>query len=38
VGDFPSREYWAGLRADHVPDTLHFVMDEYQRKYIDNKV
>ena len=38
VGDFPSSEYWAGLQADHVPDTLHFVMEEYRRKYIDNKV
>jgi glycosyltransferase involved in cell wall biosynthesis len=27
-----SREYWAGLRADHVPETLHFVMKEYDRK------
>jgi glycosyltransferase involved in cell wall biosynthesis len=24
-----SREYWAGLRADHVPETLHFVMKNY---------
>lgn len=26
------REYWAGFRADHVPETLHFVMKEYDRK------
>lgn len=31
AGDFLSREYWTGLRADHVPDTLHFVMEEYER-------
>ena len=24
-----SREYWAGVRADHVPETLHFVMKNY---------
>jgi glycosyltransferase involved in cell wall biosynthesis len=27
-----SREYWAGLKADHVPETLHFVMKDYDRK------
>ena len=27
-----SRKYWAGLRADHVPETLHFVMKDYDRK------
>jgi glycosyltransferase involved in cell wall biosynthesis len=27
-----SPEYWAGLRADHVPETLHFVMKNYDRK------
>jgi glycosyltransferase involved in cell wall biosynthesis len=27
-----SREYWAGLRADHVPETLHFVMKNYEGK------
>jgi len=27
-----SREYWAGLRADHVPESLHFVMKNYDRK------
>lgn len=27
-----SREYWAGLRAHHAPETLHFVMEEYDRK------
>jgi len=26
-----SPEYWAGVRADHVPDTLHFVMKEYDK-------
>jgi len=25
-----SREYWAGLTADHVPETLHFVMKKYE--------
>jgi glycosyltransferase involved in cell wall biosynthesis len=24
--------FWAGLRADHVPETLHFVMKDYDRK------
>lgn len=27
-----SRDYWAGLRADHVPETLHFVMRDYDRQ------
>ena len=27
-----SSDYWAGLRADHVPETLHFVMKNYDRK------
>lgn len=27
-----SLEYWAGVRADHVPGTLHFVMEKYNRK------
>jgi glycosyltransferase involved in cell wall biosynthesis len=27
-----SGAYWAGLRADHVPETLHFVMKDYDRK------
>lgn len=27
-----SREYWAGVRADHVPETLHFVMARYESK------
>lgn len=26
-----SKEYWSGLRAYHVPNTLHFVMEEYER-------
>lgn len=25
-----SREYWAGLRTDHVPETLHVVMKNYE--------
>lgn len=25
-----SREFWAGLAADHVPETLHFVMKKYE--------
>ena len=29
---FFSRDYWAGLRADHVSETLHFVMKEHERK------
>jgi len=24
-----SREYWAGLKADHAPETLHFVMKKH---------
>jgi hypothetical protein len=27
-----SRDYWAGLKADHVPETLHFVMKHYDRQ------
>lgn len=27
-----SRSYWSGLRADHVPETLHFVMMASERK------
>jgi glycosyltransferase involved in cell wall biosynthesis len=27
-----SHEYWAGLRADHVPESLHFVMKKEIRK------
>ena len=27
-----SRDYWAGLRAEHVPETLHFVMKDYDRQ------
>lgn len=26
-----SSQYWSGLKADHVPDTLHFVMEKYER-------
>jgi glycosyltransferase involved in cell wall biosynthesis len=27
-----SRDYWAGMRADHVPETLHFVMKDHDRR------
>jgi glycosyltransferase involved in cell wall biosynthesis len=27
-----SRDYWAGLRADHAPETLHYVMKDYERQ------
>jgi len=27
---FFSREYWTGLKADHAPETLHFVMKNYE--------
>jgi glycosyltransferase involved in cell wall biosynthesis len=27
-----SHEYWEALRADHVPNTLHFVMKVYEQK------
>jgi mannosyltransferase len=26
------RQFWVGMRAQHVPDTLHFVMQEYEHK------
>ena len=26
-----SSQYWSGLKADHVPDTLHFAMEKYER-------
>ena len=29
-----ARDYWAGLRADHVPQTLHFVMEKYAHERI----
>lgn len=32
-----SKEYWSGLRAQHVPDTLHFVMEVYERNRITGK-
>ena len=32
-----SPEYWAGLRADHVPQTLHFVMKNHERKSLAAK-
>ncbi|HSM70185.1 MAG TPA: glycosyltransferase [Anaerolineales bacterium] len=28
----PSRDYWDGFRAHHAPDTLHFVMEEYEKR------
>ncbi len=28
---FFSREYWLGVKADHAPQTLHFVMQNYER-------
>ena len=27
-----SRDFWSGLRADHVPQSLHFVMKNYERR------
>lgn len=27
-----SHEFWEGVRADHVPETLHFVMKDHQRQ------
>jgi glycosyltransferase involved in cell wall biosynthesis len=27
-----SRDYWQGVKADHVPGTLHFVMKEYEQR------
>lgn len=35
---FFSHEYWAGLRADHVPETLHFVMKDHDRKSHDKQL
>jgi len=29
-----SGQYWSGLRAHHVPETLHFVMQTYERNKI----
>ena len=26
-----SRSFWAGVRAEHVPDTLHFIIQAYER-------
>jgi hypothetical protein len=28
----PTRNYWVGFRAHHAPDTLHFVMEEYEKR------
>lgn len=30
IKHFLSREYWRGVKADHVPETLHFVMQNYE--------
>lgn len=30
IGYLFTRDYWAGLKAHHVPDTLHFVMEDYE--------
>lgn len=32
VPHFFSRQYWAGIKAHHVPESLHFVMYEYDQK------
>jgi hypothetical protein len=32
-----SKEYWSGLRAHHVADTLHFVMEDYERNRVVGK-
>lgn len=32
-----SPEYWAGLRAHHAPETLHFVMEAYNRENQDGR-
>jgi glycosyltransferase involved in cell wall biosynthesis len=32
IKDLFSRDFWAGLTADHVPESLHFVMKNYDRK------
>ena len=32
-----SAEYWQGVRADHVPDSLHFVIKEYEQKMKQQK-
>jgi glycosyltransferase involved in cell wall biosynthesis len=32
-----SPEYWSGLRADHVPQTLHFVMKKHEEKLVTEK-
>ena len=28
-----TQQFWAGVRADHVPDTLHFVMEAYEHAH-----
>jgi hypothetical protein len=33
-----SREYWAGLRVDHVPETLHVVMKNYEATDGHNRI
>jgi glycosyltransferase involved in cell wall biosynthesis len=37
LGHIFSPEYWKGVRAEHVPDTLHFVIKEYERKSLNQK-
>jgi glycosyltransferase involved in cell wall biosynthesis len=31
-----SREFWHGVKAHHVPDTLHFIMEKYERNFNTN--
>lgn len=39
IKDLLSGEFWRGIRAEHVPDTLHFVMQAYeQRSRSDAKI
>ena len=26
-----SRDFWRGVKAHHVPDTLHFIMEKYEK-------
>jgi glycosyltransferase involved in cell wall biosynthesis len=28
----PSRRFWEGIKAEHVPDTLHYVMQNYEQQ------
>lgn len=36
LGHLFSREFWKGLGAEHVPDTLHFVMENVDRANLSN--